>query len=98
MITWEGKSLDQNAILAQPLYADGNEFLWSAFPGVGKTTHGRNVAAGIYLWLLQQEEAKLKRGGKLRETWYELRHRLMKKVEEKIEERDRDDLITLLTV
>jgi hypothetical protein len=95
-----GKSLDQNAILAQPLYADRNAYLWSTFPGVTQTHHGRSYAAGIYLWLLQKEQERLakERGLTFKETPYQMRRRLMKETENKVIQRDSDDLFTLLSI
>lgn len=94
MNLFEGKEWDfaENA----KMFALGAQGVWFDFTTGKLSGHGAR-AAGIWLWLLQLEEARLKRMGQVKESWYQIRKRLMKKVEEKIEEQDRDDLLTLLT-
>jgi hypothetical protein len=79
------------------MFALGAQGIWFDFAGGGVLTRHGRVAAGIWQWLLEHEAARLKREGKVVESWYQIRKRLMGLVEKKIEERDREDLLTILT-
>jgi len=60
--------------------------------------HGHAYAAGLWAWLLEMERRLAQSGKKIQESHYEIRKRLMGQVLKKLEERDLEDLLTLIEI